>query len=124
MGGSGAICLTTGSHLGQVVEKLQDYPCRRITLIATGWPGCGMMQSISHGRIWTICLPTGSHLVQVVEKLHDYPIACRRIILSAPGWPDMPGSGILLPCQVKFLCICPTCSLNHSIRLLTGICQT
>ena len=37
-GGSGPICLPTGSHLGQVVEKLQDYPCRRIILIAQEWP--------------------------------------------------------------------------------------
>ena len=26
-GGSGTICLSNGNHLGQVVEKLQDYPC-------------------------------------------------------------------------------------------------
>ena len=38
MGGSGRICLPTSSHLGKVVEKLQDSPCKRIFLIAPGWP--------------------------------------------------------------------------------------
>ena len=30
---------------------------------------------------------------------------------------------VLGSCQVRFLGTCPTCSLNHLIRLLTGICQ-
>ena len=38
LGKSGSICLPTSSHLGKVVEKLQDYPCNRIILIAPGWP--------------------------------------------------------------------------------------
>ena len=38
MGGSGPICLPISSHLGQVVEKLQNNPCRRIIPIAPGWP--------------------------------------------------------------------------------------
>ena len=39
MGGSGPICLPASSHSEHsvVVEKLQDYPCRRIILIAPGW---------------------------------------------------------------------------------------
>ena len=32
--------------------------------------------------------PPAAILGKVVEKLHDYP--CRRIILIAPGWPNMP----------------------------------
>ena len=28
----------TAAILGKVVKKLQDYPCRRIILIALGWP--------------------------------------------------------------------------------------
>ena len=38
LGGSAPICLPTGSHFGKVVEKLQDYPCRRNIVIAPGWP--------------------------------------------------------------------------------------
>ena len=38
LGGPGPIRLSTCSHLGKVVEKLQDYPCNRIILIAPGWP--------------------------------------------------------------------------------------
>ena len=37
LGGSGPICLPTGSHLGQSGGALQDYPCSRIILIAPGW---------------------------------------------------------------------------------------
>ena len=48
MGGSGPICLPTGSHLGQVVEKLQDYPCRGITLIAPSGPTCLVLESLGH----------------------------------------------------------------------------
>ena len=40
MGGSGHIHLPTSSHIGQVVEKLQDSPCKRIILIAQGGPTC------------------------------------------------------------------------------------
>ena len=36
-GGSGTICLSNGNHLGQVVEKLQDYRTT-VILIAPGWP--------------------------------------------------------------------------------------
>ena len=46
MGGSGRICLPTGSHLGQVVEKLQHYPCRGITLIAPTGPTCLVLESL------------------------------------------------------------------------------
>ena len=38
MGRSGCICLLTGRHLGKVVAKLQDYPWKRMILIAPGWP--------------------------------------------------------------------------------------
>ena len=47
-GGSGPICLPTGSHLGQVVENLQDYPCRGITLIAPSGPTCLVLGSLDH----------------------------------------------------------------------------
>ena len=54
-----------------------------------------------------ICLPTSSHLGQVVGKLQDYP--CRRIILVAPRWPNMPGFGIS-SCQLKSACMAPSVS--------------
>ena len=37
MGEFGTIRLPTSSHLGQVVTKLQDHPCKRIIMIAPGW---------------------------------------------------------------------------------------
>ena len=40
-------------------------------------------------QAWAVdALNTGSHLGKVVEKLQVYP--CSRIILIAPGWPNMP----------------------------------
>ena len=38
MGGSGCICLPTFSHIGQSGGEAEDSPCKRITLIAPGWP--------------------------------------------------------------------------------------
>ena len=38
MVGSESIHLPTISHIGQVVEKLQDSPGKRVILIAPGWP--------------------------------------------------------------------------------------
>ena len=38
LGGSGRIRFPPAASLGKVVERLQDYPCRRIILIAPGWP--------------------------------------------------------------------------------------
>ena len=38
MGESGRIRLPTSGHLGKVVERLQASPCKRIILIAPGWP--------------------------------------------------------------------------------------
>ena len=48
MGGSEPMCLPTGSHLGQVVEKLQDYPCRGITLTAPSGPTYLALGSLDH----------------------------------------------------------------------------
>ena len=48
--------------------------------------GSGGTQPILGGP-GPIRLPTGSHLGQVL-KLQDYP--CNRVILIAPGWPNMP----------------------------------
>ena len=38
MGGSGCICLPTSSHLGQSGGEVAGLPCKRIILIAPGWP--------------------------------------------------------------------------------------
>ena len=38
LGGSGLVCLPTSGHLGQSGGKVKDYPCKRIILIAPGWP--------------------------------------------------------------------------------------
>ena len=37
-GGPGCLCLPTSSHMDKVMANLQDYPCRRIILIALRWP--------------------------------------------------------------------------------------
>ena len=36
----------TAHILGKVVEKLQDYPCRRIILIALGWPNMPLFRDL------------------------------------------------------------------------------
>ena len=42
--------------LGKVVEKLQDYPCRRTILIAPGWPNMPWDLGTMSGQI-PLCLP-------------------------------------------------------------------
>ena len=49
----------------------------------TPWPG-QWRHSPCHGRIFPPIAISG----KVVEKLQDHP--CHRIILIAPGWPNMP----------------------------------
>ena len=49
--------------------------------------GSGCTQPVL-GKSGSICLPTSSHLGQSGGELQDYP--CNRIILIAPGWPNMP----------------------------------
>ena len=58
-----------------------------VCLSSTGHPGCssGCTHS-AMGRSGCIRLPT--ILGKVVEKLLDSP--CKRLILIAPGWPNMP----------------------------------
>ena len=114
--------------LGKVVEKLQDSPCKRIILIAPGWPNMPWFwdlvtmssqiplnlsflpnlltqpfNEIPHRNLTNLNLhssslpwedldayafPPAAILGKVVEKLQDSP--CKRIILIAPGWPNMP----------------------------------
>ena len=49
--------------------------------------GSGRTQHVL-GRSGPICLPIGSDLRQGEEKLQVY--RCNRMILIAPGWPNMP----------------------------------
>ena len=53
-----------------------------VCLPSTGLPGC------SSGCTYAYAFPTTAILGRVVEKLLDSP--CKRIILIAPGWPNMP----------------------------------
>ena len=48
--------------------------------------------SLSWENLDPYAFPPAAILGKVVEKLQDYP--CNRIILIAPGWPNMPWSGI------------------------------
>ena len=41
--------------LGKVVEKLQDYPCNRIILIAPGWPNMPWFFSIEDEKLFKAC---------------------------------------------------------------------
>ena len=68
-------------------EVQQQYASVCIT--GTGPPGMdsGHTQPAMGGS-GCLCLPTSSHLGQVVKKMQDQP--CHRIILIAPGWPNMP----------------------------------
>ena len=64
LGGPGPIRLPTGSHLGQVVEKLQDYPCNRIILIAPGWPNMPWFWDlVAMSSQIPLCLPSIPNLV-------------------------------------------------------------
>ena len=64
LGGPGPIRLPTGSHLGQVVEKLQDYPCNRIILIAPGWPNMpSFWDLVAMSSQIPLCLPNIPNLV-------------------------------------------------------------
>ena len=50
--------------LGKVVEKLQDYPCNRITLIAPGWPNMPWFWDlVAMSSQIPLCLPNIPNLV-------------------------------------------------------------
>ena len=50
--------------LGKVVEKLQDYPCNRIILIAPGWPNMPWFwELVAMSSQIPLCLPTIPNLV-------------------------------------------------------------
>ena len=50
------------THLGKVVEKLQDYPCNRIILIAPGWPNMPWFWDLvaMSSQIPRVCQPAQS----------------------------------------------------------------
>ena len=60
--------------------------------------------SLSCEDLETYAFPPAAILSKVVAKLQDY--RCRRIILIAPGWPNMPWFWDLLD---RFPCACPVC---------------
>ena len=64
-GKSGSICLPTrAAILGKVVEKLQDYPCNRIILIASGWPNMPWFGDlVAMSSQIPLCLPNLPSLV-------------------------------------------------------------
>ena len=50
--------------LGKVVEKLQDYPCRRIILIARGWPNMPWFRDlVAMSSQIPLCLPNLPNLL-------------------------------------------------------------
>ena len=64
LGGSGPICLSTSSHLGQSGGKLQDSPCNRLILIAPGWPNMPWFWDlVAMSSQIPLCLPNLPNLV-------------------------------------------------------------
>ena len=62
LGGPGPIHLFTSSH--KVLEKLQDYPCNRIILIAPGWPNMPWFWDlVAMSSQIPLCLPNIPNLV-------------------------------------------------------------
>ena len=51
--------------------------------------------------------PPVAMMGKVVAKLKDY--SCRRIILIAPGWPNMPWFRDVVAMSARSLCVSPTC---------------
>ena len=80
-----------------------------VCVTGTGSPGhsSGYTQYAMVGSE-SIHLPTISHIGQVVEKLQDSP--CKRIILIAPGWPNMPWFWDLVAMSSHILLILPSLS--------------
>ena len=59
-----SVCLGKSSHLWQVVEKLQDYPCNRIILIVPGWPNMPWFWDlVAMSSQIPLCLPNLPNLV-------------------------------------------------------------
>ena len=63
LGGPGPIRLPPAAILGKVVEKLQDYPCNRIILIAPGWPNMPWFYLVAMSSQIPLCLPSIPNLV-------------------------------------------------------------
>ena len=81
--------------------------------------------SLSLENLDSYAFPPAAILGKVLEKLQDYP--WNRIILIAPGWPNMPWFWDLVAMSSQIPCVCPTCLIwcpNHSITPCTGTCQT
>ena len=75
-----------------------------VCVTGTRSPGhCSGCTQCAMGGSDTYACPTSSHIGEVVEKLQDSP--CKRIILIAPGWPNMPFLGDLgqIPLSLSFL---------------------
>ena len=87
---------------GPVCHQIQQQTTA-VCVTGSGPPGMssGCTQPVM-GRSGPIYLPTSSHLGKMVEKLQDYP--CNRIILIAPGWPNMPWDLVAMSSQIP-LCL-------------------
>ena len=72
---------------GPVCHQIQQ---QTTTVCVTGSrpPGMGSALSLSWENLDPYAFPPAAILGKVVEKQQDYP--CSRIILIAPGWPNMP----------------------------------
>ena len=93
----------------------------QLASLETDPPIWTMIQSVCHGRIWTHMPSHWWPSWASGGEVAALPMQGNHSDCSK--WPNMPGSGISWSCEVRFLGTCPTCSLNHLVRLLTGICQ-
>ena len=76
--------------------------------------------SLSWENLDPYAFPPAAILGKVMEKLQDY----NRIILIAPGWPNMPWFWDLVAMSSQIpLCLPNLPDLNHSTRPCTGTCK-
>ena len=92
------------AHSRPVCHQIQQ---QATTLCITGPRSPDMGGGCTLPSLDPYAFPPAAILGKVVEKLQDYP--CNRMILIAPGWPNMPWFWDLVQCPIRSLCACPTC---------------
>ena len=92
--------------LGKVVEKLQDYPCNRITLIAPGWPNMPWFWDlVAMSSQIPLCLPSIPNLVsqpfnQVLHRTVESEPTClapRASAITEQGFSEAVAARIEAP---------------------------
>ena len=80
---------TKSNHSNRMVPSPRGPPSHLFPVApAPSGPVCQQVQQQTSTVCFTGSFPPSAILGKVVEKLQNYP--CNRIILIAPGWPNMP----------------------------------